>query len=239
MDKQRYLIVVATYNERDNIAPLVEEIFRQTDPLARNLSATFDLLVVDDNSPDGTGIWCDENAARYPRLKCLHRTGKNGLGTAVVEAMEYAIRERYDRMINMDADFSHPPRYLPDLCVPMADVVIGSRYTSGGKILGWPWYRHLMSRCMNAFGRALLGLQVRDISGSYRNYAVEKLREIDFSKIQSHGYSFFEEILWRLQLAGATLEEIPITFEDRVRGNSKINWRESLSAVRTLLTLKR
>ncbi|MDO4584969.1 MAG: polyprenol monophosphomannose synthase [Planctomycetia bacterium] len=246
MMKEKYLIVVATYNEMENLPWLVEALFRETAPWEKELFSC-DILVVDDDSPDGTGEWCDAQKGTYPRLKCLHRQGERGLGSAVMAGMRYAVEKAYDRMVNMDADFSHSPADLASLCGwtekgtfrPVADVVIGSRYIPGGKIVGWPWFRHVMSRLMNTFGRFWLGLKVHDISGSYRNYSVRALRQLDFSRIESTGYSFFEEILWRLRQQGATMEEVPICFEDRLRGTSKINWRESFRAVKTLLFLRK
>ena len=153
--------------------------------------------------------------------------------------MQYAIRNGYDRMINMDADFSHHPKYIEALASGTEDVVVGSRYVPGGGIVGWPFFRHVMSRSINAFGRTLLGLKVHDISGSFRNYRVETLQKLDFSRFQSRGYSFFEEALWRLKLVGATMSEVPIVFEDRVRGKSKISLKESFKAVWTLMTLRK
>jgi dolichol-phosphate mannosyltransferase len=230
------LVTVATYNERDNLPELVAEIFRQL-PQA-------DLLVVDDNSPDGTGAWCDEHARDEPRLRCLHRRGKLGLGTATIAAMKYAIEHGYRYMINMDADFSHPPQYLPALLAGMesadghaADVAIGSRYVPGGAIEGWPPLRHCMSRGVNLYARWLLGLKARDCSGAYRCYRVERLRQLDFDQILSTGYSFQEEVLFHLQRLGCRFAEIPIVFVDRKRGQSKINLSEAFRALGIIFLL--
>ena len=239
MNLTRFLITIATFNEIENLPRLVTEIFAETDRFAAKYGFSFDILVIDDNSPDGTGRWCAEHSAEFPRLKCLHRSGKNGLGTAVIEAMKYAIEHQYDRMINLDADFSHHPRYLEAIASGTDDVIVGSRYVRGGGIIGWPFMRHVMSRSINTFGRFLLGLSVRDISGSYRNYRVSCLAKLDFDRFQSRGYSFFEEVLWRLKLLGAKMSEVPIVFEDRVRGKSKISLKESITAVKTLITLKK
>lgn len=239
MNPVRFLITIATFNEIENLPKLVAAIFEETDRFASEKNFSFDVLVIDDASPDGTGEWCDAHAAEFPRLKCLHRPGKNGLGTAIIAAMRYAIEHDYERMINLDADFSHHPRYLEALASGTADVIVGSRYVRGGGIVGWPFFRHVMSRSINAFGRALLGLSVHDISGSYRNYRVSMLAKLDFSRFQSHGYSFFEEVLWRLKLVGASMAEVPILFEDRILGKSKISLKESLTAVKTLLLLRR
>ena len=233
---EKTLITVATYNEIDNLPALVEEIFRHAPEV--------DLLVIDDNSPDGTGRWCDEQAKHDPRLKVLHRTGKLGLGTAIVAGLRYAIEHGYKYALNIDADFSHHPKYLPDLIGgmdppggPGADVMIGSRYIPGGGIEGWPLKRYLMSRSVNLYARWLLGLKPKDCSGGYRCYRVTKLAELDFDAMLSHGYSFQEEILWMLKRRGCRFGETPITFVDRVRGSSKINSREAWAAMWVILAL--
>jgi dolichol-phosphate mannosyltransferase len=175
---------------------------------------------------------------------CIHREGKLGLGTATVAAMRFAIAQEYKYMVNMDGDFSHPPRYLPDLVAgmnppkgPPIDVMIGSRYVAGGRIDGWPLLRHLMSRGINSYARSLLGLPVRDCSGAFRCYRVEALSRLDFDKIVSRGYSFQEEVLWRLRQSGAHFGETPIAFLERQRGASKINGREALAAAGIVLRL--
>jgi dolichol-phosphate mannosyltransferase len=228
------LVSVATYNEMGNLPRLVEEI-------ERSLPGA-DVLVVDDNSPDGTGQWCDERAKTDPRLRCLHREGKLGLGTATIAAMRYAMEHGYRYLVNLDADFSHPPKHLPELVAGMegaspVDVMIGSRYTRGGRIEGWPLKRHLMSQAINLYSRWGLWLSTKDCSGAYRCYRVSKLAEIDFDSIVSRGYSFQEEILWRLKRVGCRFGEVPITFVDREAGSSKINSRESINAVKILLRL--
>lgn len=222
---RRTLVTIATYNEIDNLPLLVAEVLQMI-PQA-------DILVIDDNSPDGTGRWCDEQAARDPRLKCLHRSGKLGLGTATIAGMQYAIDHGYDSVLNMDADFSHHPRYLPAILAAMdqADVAIGSRYCRGGGTKDWPWKRRMMSWGVNTYARLLLGLMPRDTSGAYRCYRVALLKKLDFTAIKSRGYSFQEEILWRLKRAGARMNEVPIVFADRERGQSKINKHEALSAL--------
>jgi len=230
MSGARTLVTIATYNEMENLPALVEEIFRYAPQV--------DILVIDDNSPDGTGRWCDETAAREPRLHCLHRSGKLGLGTATVAGMKWAIEHGYDLVLNMDADFSHHPRYLPAILAGMnrtgdhrVDIMIGSRYVPGGKIEGWPIKRHLMSRAVNAYARMLLGLTPRDCSGAFRCYRTELLKKLDLDSIASQGYSFQEEILWHAKKAGARIGETPITFADRVHGTSKINPREAWGAL--------
>jgi dolichol-phosphate mannosyltransferase len=197
------------------------------------------VLVIDDNSPDGTGTLADELAATDPRVRVLHREGKQGLGTAIVAGFRYAIERDYDFVINLDADFSHHPRHIPALreCMERADVAIGSRYVAGGGVEGWGPLRHFMSRGINAYARCLLGLKTRDNSGSYRCYRVAKLHELDLDRIRARGYAFQEEILYRCRRIGCRFEETPIYFEDRRYGTSKINWRESVSALWVILRL--
>jgi dolichol-phosphate mannosyltransferase len=231
------LITLATYNEIENLPRLIDAILEA--------APRVDILVIDDNSPDGTGTWCDSRAAFEPRLACLHREGKLGLGTATIAGMRYAIEHGYQFVLNMDADFSHHPRYLPALLAgmdradgsPAVDVMIGSRYVRGGAIEGWPLKRHLMSRGVNFYARWLLGLRCRDCSGAFRCYRVSRLEQIDFDAIRSRGYSFQEEILWLLKRAGATFAETPITFADRQHGASKINSQEARAALGIILTL--
>ena len=229
--RARTLVTVATYNEIENLPELVEAVW-QVAPHA-------DLLVIDDNSPDGTGRWCDERAASEPRLHCVHRAGKLGLGTATVAAMRYAVEHDYDYVLNMDADFSHHPRYIPAILGGMekADVSIGSRYCPGGGTQDWPFKRRFMSWAVNTYARTLLGLAPRDTSGAFRCYRVSLLKRLDFSTIKSRGYSFQEEILWRLKRLGARMSETPITFADRERGQSKINQREALAALWVIFRL--
>jgi dolichol-phosphate mannosyltransferase len=224
------LVTVATYNEVENLPGLVEEIFAHL-PEA-------DLLVIDDNSPDGTGAWCDRRAAEDPRVHCLHRAGKLGLGTAILAGMRYAIEHGHRYVLNMDADFSHQPRYLTDLVAgmdppdgPPVDVMIGSRYVPGGGVEGWPLRRHVMSRGVNLYSRWLLGLKPKDCSGGFRCYRTEVLGRLDFDTVRSRGYSFQEEVLWRLKRLGARFGETAIVFVDRRVGASKIDAKESLAAL--------
>ncbi len=231
------LVIIATYNEIENLPGLTDQIFRHAPHV--------ELLVVDDNSPDGTGRWCDDRAARDARFQVIHRSGKLGLGTATVCGLQRAIDRDFEFAVVMDADFSHPPESVPALLAAMAgdgqggpvDVMVGSRYVPGGVIRGWPWYRRVMSRLINTYARWMLGLSVRDCSGSFRCYRIERLRQIDFSQMRSRGYSYLEELLWMLKRAGARIEEMPITFVDRQQGQTKINTREALTALWLLLRL--
>ncbi len=163
---EKTLVTIATYNEIENLPSLVEEIFQ--------FAPEAEILVIDDNSPDGTGHWCDAKAVEDPRVHCLHRAEKLGVGTAIVAGMKYAIERDYRYLLNIDSDFSHPPMYLPAMVAgmepaegPPIDVMIGSRYIPGGGVEGWPWKRHVMSRCINFCTRWLLALDPKDCSGGY------------------------------------------------------------------------
>jgi dolichol-phosphate mannosyltransferase len=230
------LVMTATYNEIENLPRLVDEIF--------GVAPQVDLLVIDDNSPDGTGRWCDAQSAANKKIHCLHRSGKLGLGTAIIAGMKFAIQHGYDYVLNMDADFSHHPRYIPAILAGMdppnqavVDVMIGSRYVPGGGTVGWPLKRKLMSRAVNLYARWLLWLKPKDVSGGYRCYRVSKLKELPLDQIRSRGYSFQEEVLWLLRRRKARFGETPIIFADRARGQSKINRAEAWSALRIILGL--
>jgi dolichol-phosphate mannosyltransferase len=227
----RLLVSLATYNEHDNLKPLIEAIHEQ--------APHGDILVIDDNSPDGTGRLADEMAANDPRIHVLHRPGKLGLGTAILAAMRYAMDHGYDYCINMDADFSHHPRYLPSLVAGMDrhDVMIGSRYVPGGGTENWPLGRRLISRSVNALVRLLMRLPPRDCSGAYRCYRVAKLREARLDRTVSRGYSFQQEVLYRCRKAGCRLGEVPIIFENRRAGASKVNLREAVRSLSVLMFL--
>ena len=227
----RLLITLCTYNECENLPKLIPEIHA--------VAPDADVLVIDDNSPDGTGRLADEMAAADSRIKVLHRAGKLGLGTATVAGFRLAIEQEYEQVLNMDADFSHHPRHLPAIrdCLNRVDVVIGSRYVSGGGVVGWNWRRHFMSRGINFYARLFIGLRTRDNSGSFRCYRVAKLAEIDWNRIRARGYAFQEELLYRCRAVGCSFEETPIVFEDRRFGTSKINWKESVAALWVIFRL--
>jgi dolichol-phosphate mannosyltransferase len=234
----RVLVSLATYNEAENLRPLAEAI-RKTVPF-------IDLLVVDDNSPDGTGRIADEMAKELPWVTVLHRAGKQGLGSAIVAAMRHAVEKKYDYYINLDADFSHPPRFIPALLdgmtaygtKPGVDVMIGSRYIPGGGVEGdFGFRRKFMSTGVNTYARLLLGLQTKDNSGSFRCYRVSKLALIDFNWIRSRGYSFQEEILFWCRRVGCTFGETPILFENRRAGQSKLHAGEAVRALEIMLGL--
>lgn len=214
------LITLATYNERDNLEALIEEIHQ--------VLPTADVLVIDDASPDGTGELADQLAAQDPRVHVIHRAGKLGLGTATLAAMRYAMGQDYEYMINMDADFSHHPRYLPELVAGMSnqDLMIGSRYVPGGGCENWPLQRLLISRSVNLLVRFLMGIPARDCSGAFRCYRVSMLRQVDWDRVISRGYSFQQEVLYRCFMTGCRIGEIPIIFENRRAGVTKVNLTE-------------
>jgi dolichol-phosphate mannosyltransferase len=228
----RLLISLATYNEAGNLRPLVETI--------RQFAPSGAILIIDDNSPDGTGKIADELRDSLSDIHVIHRPGKLGLGTATMAAMTFAIEHKYEYLLNLDADFSHPPRFIPALLEGMADhdVMIGSRYVPGGGVEGgFTLKRRLMSGGINGYARLLLKLTSKDNSGAFRCYRVSKLAEIDLSQVRSRGYSFQEEILYLCQTVGCRIGETPILFENRRAGSSKINMREAASALWILFQL--
>ena len=193
----RLLISLATYNERDNVAPLAEAIHA--------VAPQADILVIDDGSPDGTGPLVEEMAKKDPRVRLMQRGKKLGLGTATLAAMRYAIDNGYDFLLNVDADFSHPPRYIPALLAGMNnhDVMIGSRYIAGGGTENWPLSRRMISKSVNAFVRTIFWMPVRDASGAFRCYRVGLLKRAQLERVKSRGYSFQQEVLFRCHKAGA------------------------------------
>lgn len=228
----RLMISLATYNEAENLRDLVAEI-HQFAPQAV-------VLIIDDNSPDGTGAIADRLKAELPQVDVIHRSGKLGLGTAILAAMQYAIDNQFDYFLNMDADGSHPPRYIPAILDGMRekDVVIGSRYVPGGGVEGeFNLKRKFMSTGINLYARMLLGLKTKDNSGSFRCYRVAKLAQMDFGLIRSRGYSFMEEILFWCRQVGCTFGETPIVFENRRAGLSKINKMEAVKALQIIAQL--
>ena len=229
--KRSILVALATYNEIESLPSLVEAVHREL-PAA-------DVLVVDDSSPDGTGSWCDEYAVNNPWFSCVHRAGKQGLGSALAAAMRQAIDGEYRLLVTLDADWSHPPSCLGQLVAAAdeAEVVIGSRYCPGGRIDGWPWYRRVASRANNFLSRHAAGLPTSDNSGNLRAYDVRLLGQLDWGRLRSDGYSFLEEILWHLGRLDARFAEVPITFTNRQAGASKIGLREGGGKLSTLSRL--
>ena len=216
----RLLTIIATYNERENLPGLVEQL--------QGLIPEMQILVIDDNSPDGTGAWCRDRESTDASFQCIHRTGKLGLGSATVEGFRFALEHGFDLIATMDADFSHAPESLRTMVDAMREesnhgigIAIGSRYIAGGAIEGWPYFRHLSSRLVNGFARVFLRLPTRDNSGAFRVYRRTALEAIEVDRIQAQGYAYLEEILWRLHRQGVRMLEVPITFVDRTQGVSK------------------
>lgn len=211
------LIIIPTYNEIDNLPPLLEKIF--------SYAPEADVLIVDDNSPDGTGKLADEIHNENGKVEVLHRSGKQGLGTAYIAGFKYAIEHGYDVAFEMDADFSHDPHYLPDFlkAIENADLVIGSRYIAGGGTPNWSILRRLISGGGNIFARIVLGIPVHDCTAGYRCYRRRVLESIDLDTIQSQGYAFQIELAYRVMKQGFKIIETPIIFMDRRVGKSKMS----------------
>ena len=229
----RVLIVVPTYNERDNVDEVVREFLA---PLP-----TAELLFVDDNSPDGTGELLDELAARDPRVHVLHRPGKLGLGTAYLDGFRWGLARGYDYLFEMDADFSHDPSYLPalyDRAVAGADMVIGSRYVAGGGTRNWGVGRKLISRGGSLYARTILGVKLRDVTAGFICYRRRALEAIDLDAIRSNGYSFQIEMKYRALQAGLTVVEVPIVFVDRRIGQSKMSRKIFVEAMTEVWRLR-
>jgi dolichol-phosphate mannosyltransferase len=229
----RTLVILATYNEAENLRPIVEAVLGLKLP-------DLGILVVDDNSPDGTGRIADELAGERSEVKVVHRRGKLGLGSAECGGMEFAMLQGYDYVVTMDADFSHNPKYLPELIARMddCDLAIGSRYVPGGATENWGAARRLMSWGANAFVRLLLGLKARDCSSGFKCYRVGTLCRIDLSQIVAKGYAFQEEMVYRFQLLDARIGEVPILFENRRRGTTKMSLREVFGLFTTVVRLR-
>jgi len=211
----RTLVVVPTYNEKDNLTPIVAAIHAYLD---------VDVLIVDDGSPDGTGAIADQLAARDARIHVLHRSGKQGLGTAYLAGFAFASQHGYQRVCEMDADFSHAPWDLPRLVHASrdADLVIGSRYVQGGCTVGWDFRRRMLSRGANLYARLILSSGVRDNTAGFRCFHVDALRQLDLGAVAAQGYAFQIEMAFRMKRAGFRVREIPIHFVDRRVGKSKM-----------------
>jgi len=213
----RVLVIVPTYNERENVESIIE----------RTLGSVPDanVLIVDDGSPDGTGKIANELAATDTRIHVLHRTAKAGLGAAYIAGFGWGLERDYDVLVEMDADGSHAPEQLPLLLAALggADLVLGSRWVSGGTVVNWPKSRELISRSGNLYTRVALGISLRDATGGYRAYRRAVLEGIDYRDVASQGYCFQVDLAWRASRAGFRVVEVPITFADRERGESKMS----------------
>jgi glycosyltransferase involved in cell wall biosynthesis len=227
----RVLVVVPTYNERENLERAVCGIREHG----------YHVLVVDDSSPDGTGDLARQLAQRDPEVHIRQRPGKLGLGSAYVDGFRYGLERGYDLFVEMDADGSHLPEYLPRIVEAAAangGLALGSRYVAGGALVGWPWHRRLLSWGANFYCRLVLGLSVRDCTAGYRCYTRALLSAIELDRVFSQGYSFQVEMLYRCVRLGFPVTEVPITFEDRVAGESKVSQGEVRKALLAVLKLR-
>lgn len=228
-------VIIPTYNEKENITALVEKIL--------TLGNNIHVIIVDDNSPDGTGRIVEEMRENFSRIDVIHRSGKLGLGTAYIAGFRKALAEGADRIITMDADFSHDPAYIADLLAlsDHFDIAIGSRYVLGGGTRNWTWKRRLISWGANTFARIMLGLKTHDCTAGFRCYKREVLAGINLENFFSNGYSFLIEMLFRCQQQRYVTGELPIIFVNRTQGDSKISHHEIYKAMYTVvrLTIKR
>jgi dolichol-phosphate mannosyltransferase len=233
LSSRHCLVVVPTYNEAQNIARLIKAILAQ--------GPQFDVLVVDDHSPDGTGDLVSTLATHTPRVQILHRAGKLGLGTAYLAGFRHGLLQGYRFICEMDADFSHQPHYLPHLLRAAeggVDVVLGSRNVPGGRVENWSPLRNAISKGGSLYARRILGMPVRDCTGGFKCFRAEALRRIQLATIRSNGYGFQVEMNYRCYQAGLSMREIPIVFPDRVAGQSKMSRQIVLEAALLVLRLR-
>ncbi len=227
-------VIIPTYNERDNVGPITEAVLA-TVPEAH-------VLIVDDGSPDGTGELADEMAAANPAIAVLHRSAKQGLGRAYVAAFEDLMTRGVDIVVQMDADFSHPVRFLPSLLEPLrngkADLVLGSRYARGGQIPRWSLLRRVISRGGSIFAGVVLLMPYRDLTGGFKAWRMPVLRDIELKRLHAGGYAFQIETTFRARLAGARIREVPITFEERRLGQSKMSMNIFMEAFLLVLAMR-
>jgi dolichol-phosphate mannosyltransferase len=231
---ERILVILPTYNEAENVTGLTRLVLQQDERI--------EVLVVDDGSPDGTAEQVEALRADEPRVHLIRRPGKLGLGTAYLAGFRFGLDEGYSLVFTMDCDVSHNPRYLSEMIEKLrdCDLVVGSRYVKGGGIENWPWYRLLLSRFANFYARTLLRLELRDCTAGFRGYRREVLEGVDPFDVRSSGYSFLEEMAWKVSRAGFSIAEVPIVFEQRQAGSSKIESREIyLAAWKVLITALR
>ena len=224
------IVVIPTYDEKENVRKMAAAVLAQ--------GADFEVLFVDDNSPDGTGAIVDEMARGERRIRCLHRENKEGLGRAYVAGFAEALAQGAERIVQMDCDFSHDPADLPRLVAEDADLVIGSRYVKGGSTPGWPFKRRLISRLGGLFIRTVTGMPLRDPTGGFKCWRRSALEALDLASVQSAGYSFQLEMNHRTWRRGLSIREIPIRFTDRVEGYSKITAGIAVESIRIALRLR-
>jgi dolichol-phosphate mannosyltransferase len=231
-------LVIPTYNEAENVEPIVRAAATE---LAHAVPGRYRILIVDDNSPDGTGELADALAQELDAVEVLHREQKAGLGQAYLAGFARALAGGAERVIEMDADFSHDPRYLPALlrAGEQADLVLGSRYTAGGGVRDWGLARRLISRGGGVYARAILGVGIKDLTGGFKCIRRTVLEGIDLGSVRAEGYVFQIEVTYRALLAGFTVQEVPIVFSDRRAGKSKMSARIALEAMWLVPRLRR
>jgi dolichol-phosphate mannosyltransferase len=231
--RRRALVCLPTYDEKDNIGPITDAILAATPDV--------DVLVIDDNSPDGTGQLADAIAARELRVHVLHRKGKEGLGKAYLAGFAWAMERGYQLVLEMDADFSHNPKYLPRMLelAEDADLVLGSRNVKGGGTVNWGIGRKVLSRGGSFYARTILGLSVRDLTGGFKCFRREVLEAIDLPSVQCSGYAFQIELTYRAVRKGFRVKELPIVFEERRVGQSKMSRRIVLEAISKVWSIRR
>ena len=234
----RVWVVIPTYNEAMNIDGIVRAVDAE---LERLVPGEHRILIVDDNSPDGTGRLADELAAELGTVEVLHRSSKTGLGRAYLAGFDHALARGADLLFEMDADFSHDPRYLGDLlgAAAKADLVLGSRYVPGGGVRDWGLARRIVSRGGSLYARAILGVRIRDLTGGFKCIRREVLEAIDLATVRAEGYVFQIEVTYRAVAAGFRVEEIPIVFADRTEGTSKMSARIAIEAMWMVPRLRR
>lgn len=215
----RTVVVLPTYNERESVVDVVGRL--------RTIAPDVHVLVVDDNSPDGTGGIADELARDHAQVHVMHRSDKQGLGAAYLAGFAWAIQHGYEVIVECDADGSHHPEELPRLlaAIESADLVVGSRWVDGGRVVNWPWRRRLLSRAGSGYARMMLRMPQRDVTGGYRAYRTTAIHRLRVDTVASQGYCFQIELLWRAHLAGLRITEVPITFTERETGVSKMRGR--------------
>jgi dolichol-phosphate mannosyltransferase len=234
----RIWVIIPTYNEAENIGPIVRAA---TDEMSKLASGEYRLLVVDDNSPDGTGRLAEQLAEELDVVEVLHRTDKDGLGRAYIAGFEHALAGGAELVIEMDADFSHDPKHLGALLAAAedSDLVLGSRYVAGGAVSNWGLTRKLISRGGSMYARVVLGVRVRDLTGGFKCIHRSVLETIDLSSLRADGYVFQIEVTYRAIGAGFSVREVPILFVDRAVGASKMSWKIALEAMLLVPSLRR
>jgi len=236
---KKIVIIIPTYNEIDNIESILEQVYAQQEFIK---DKTLHVLVVDDNSPDNTAdkVLALKESTYKDTLFLLKRAGKLGLGTAYIKGFKWAIAQNFDFVFEMDADLSHNPKYVPDFLDKMkdADLVLGTRYIEGGGVVNWGKHRILISKGGNLYSRAILGLPYKDLTGGYKCFSIDVLKNIDLDSILSNGYAFQIELTYRAHLLGYRIAQTPIIFHDRIAGKSKLSNNVFTEAIKNIILLR-